>query len=153
MQLLVPLRIQQQLTEALGSAGTREIGGIMMGEHVGPNVFRIEEITVQSHSGTFATFVRAVFGVLMPLKRFFERTGRNYERFNYLGEWHSHPSFAPVPSPRDHQTMSSMVNSAELGAHFLALLIVKLGKSRYLESSVTVYQPGRPPSVGKVCLE
>jgi proteasome lid subunit RPN8/RPN11 len=153
MQLLVPTKIQSQLVQALTAAQSKEIGGIMMGEHLGPDLFRLEEITVQTHSGTLATFVRAVLGVMKPLRRFFDRTDRNYERFNYLGEWHSHPSFVPTPSPQDHRTMTEMVHDERLGANFLALFIVKLGPDGRLESSVTVYRAELPPMSGLVILQ
>lgn len=124
-----------------------------MAEHTGPDTFRLEDITIQTHSGTLATFVRAVLGLLVPLRRFFELTGRDYERFNYLGEWHSHPSFAPTPSRRDHDTMIEMVQDPDLGAQFLALFIVKLTHERRLECSVTVYQPGMSPQSGSVVMD
>ena len=76
-----------------------------MGEHVGPDVFRVQDITIEVSGGTFAAFMRLVADVLGPLRAFFDRTQHNYTKFNYLGEWHSHHSFALSPSGRDHRTM------------------------------------------------
>lgn len=124
-----------------------------MGEHVGPGIFRVKELTLQRKGGSFAAFVRIVSEILGPLRAFFEKTKREYTRFNYLGEWHSHHSFALAPSERDHLTMYNMVTDPGLGARFVLLLLVKLGEGNQLQTSVTVYQPNRPPFGGDVIRE
>ncbi len=142
MQLLLPPKIGEQLVTALARAGTREIGGILMGEHLAENVFRVTNLTIQRHGGSFATFLRVVQDIIEPLRIFFRATNNNYQRFNYLGEWHSHPSFVPEPSPRDCQTMHDIIKDPNVGANFVVLLILKLNQKHQLEGSVTVYQPG-----------
>jgi hypothetical protein len=153
MQLLIPPEISQQLIDALRKAGQREIGGILMGEHVGPDMFRVKEVTIQRKGGTFAAFLRVVEDILGPLLAFFETTKHDYIRFNYLGEWHSHHSFALIPSGRDHTTMYSLVIDPQLGAHFVLLLLAKLDHYGHLEGTVTVYQPNRPPFMGSIIQE
>jgi hypothetical protein len=153
MQLLVPPEIRTQLIDALSTAGHREIGGILMGEHVGPDTFRVKELTIQRRGGTFAAFVRIVSEILAPLRAFFEATKHDYTKFNYLGEWHSHHSFALRPSGRDHTTMYDMVMDPQLGARFVVLLLVKLNDGLQLEGSVTIYQPNQTPFVGSIIQE
>src|SRR5262245_2536321 len=101
MKLLVPTRIARRLARELRRAGHREIGGVLMGEHIGDDAFRVADMTVQRSGGSQTCFVRRPHEHKRALDRFFERTGGDYARFNYLGEWHSHPSFAPVPSGTD----------------------------------------------------
>jgi hypothetical protein len=153
MRLLVPQEIKARLVDALTQAGQREIGGILMGEHVGPETFRIKELTIQRKKGTFAAFVRIVSEILAPLRAFFDSTKYDYTRFNYLGEWHSHHSFALKPSGKDHTTMYEMVMDPHLGALFVVLLLVKLNDSGRLEGNVTVYQANKKPFVGQVIEE
>ncbi len=153
MQILLPPDIAQRLSTALERAGTREIGGVLMGEHIGENVFRVKNITIQQHGGSFAAFVRMVQDVIAPLTEFFRATNNNYTRFNYLGEWHSHPSFVPEPSGRDRETMRGIINDPEVGAHFAVLLIVKLNQSGYLEGSVSVFYPAGHEYPGELVLE
>jgi hypothetical protein len=153
MQLLVPPEIASKLVEALTQAGRREIGGILMGEHVGPDVFRVKELTIQRKGGTFAAFVRIVAEILTPLRAFFDATKHQYARFNYLGEWHSHHSFALEPSGKDHITMHHIVSDPQLGAHFVVLLLVKLDGGSQLEGSVVVYEPNKTPFPGTVVQE
>jgi hypothetical protein len=50
------------------------------------------DISFQKRGGTFAHFVRDPTHHKAFLTDFFASTGKDYKRFNYLGEWHSHPS-------------------------------------------------------------
>ena len=140
MNLLLPPEIVSKLENALVNAGAKEIGGILMGEHVGINTFRVKELTIQRKKGTFATFVRLVGEIVGPLRSFFQATNYNYTRFNYLGEWHSHHSFALKPSSPDNATMIEIVMDEQLGARFVVLLLVKLNAHNQLEHSATVYR-------------
>jgi [CysO sulfur-carrier protein]-S-L-cysteine hydrolase len=58
MQLLLPSRLIQRLQSELKRAGNREIGGLLMGEHVRDEVFRIVDISVQRSGGDRACFIR-----------------------------------------------------------------------------------------------
>ena len=153
MQLLIPPEISTQLVDALLQVGKREIGGILMGEHVGPDTFRVKVITIQRKGGTFAAFVRIVSEILAPLRAYFDSTKHDYTRFNYMGEWHSHHSFTLSPSGTDHNTMLEMVDDSQLGARFVVLLLVKLNSNGQLESNITVYQPLETPANGIVVIE
>lgn len=141
-KVLLPNAIADQLSDALQQGGGREIGGILMGEHVESGVFRIRAITIQRYGGTFATFERFTRPFITPLRRFFNRTGHNYTRFNYLGEWHSHPGFAPEPSQLDCHAMWEMVDDSLVGANFAVLLIVRLLPDSELNGTATLFLPG-----------
>lgn len=139
MRILLPEAVERPLIEALVRAGRREIGGILMGESLGDEVFRVKNLTIQSSGGTFSNFVRALGGILGPLSRFFRETNHEYTRFNYLGEWHSHPSFSLRPSARDEATMRAIVEDPDVGANFAILMIVRLNESTAIEASVTAF--------------
>lgn len=153
MKLLLPPDVTQQLVSALRQAGRREIGGILMAEHVADELFRVRSLTIQRRGGSFAAFVRAVQSVVGPLRTFFRATNYNYTRFNYIGEWHSHPSFEPHPSATDHNTMRDIIEDPEVGAIFVVLMIVKLDDAGACQGTVTVYQQGGRFSRGEVVLE
>jgi len=141
VKVILPLVIEQKLLAALCKAGRQEIGGILMGEHVAGDVYRIQDVTVQGQAGTFASFVRFAKEIVGPLHSFFHKTHHDYKRFNYLGEWHSHPSFLPRPSMRDSETMWEMLQDTETGANFAVLLVVRLSESNQVEGTATVYLP------------
>ena len=126
LQIQIPNPIKEQIVAALSKAGDREIGGVMMGEQIATNVFAISEITIQRKGGGIASFVRAVSSAVSALSQFFKRTNEDFTRFNYLGEWHSHPSFALQPSGTDVNSMFELVCEPDLGAEFAILMIVKL---------------------------
>lgn len=145
MRLLLTDRVAQRLARELRRAGRREIGGLLMGEHLQEDVFRLADITVQRSGGSSSCFVRHPREHQAELEQFFERTGGDYTRFNYLGEWHSHPSFLPVPSEIDLLTMQSLVGDPSVGANFLVLMIVKLEKRREMQVSATAFRPATSP--------
>lgn len=96
-----------------------------MGEHIGENHFKVVEISVEQ-PGFIATFMRSVHHAIISCKAFFKKTNNDFSRFNYLGEWHSHPSYAVKPSLTDNRTMAELVMDSEVGANFAVLLIVRL---------------------------
>ena len=117
----------------LRHAGRREIGGILMGEQIGENHFRVVEFSVDVTSGSPAHFVRSPEHHAIALEAFFRKTSADYSRFNYLGEWHSHPSFPVQPSTADIASMQGLVDG-ERDIDFSALLIVKLRYYTLLEA-------------------
>jgi integrative and conjugative element protein (TIGR02256 family) len=145
MQLLLPSPLIERLLSELKRAGSREIGGLLMGEHVRDEVFRIVDISVQRSGGNIACFIRHPKHHKKMLNRFFSRTGDDYTRFNYLGEWHSHPRFEPVPSGPDIRTMQSLVADPATGVNFLILLIARQDDSQRLEVTATAFSPNSPP--------
>lgn len=106
----------------------------MMGEQVAPDHFRIVELSLDAVTGSEVHFVRDPARHEAALKSFFERTGADYRRFNYLGEWHSHPNFPVRPSPEDLGSMQGLVDG-EHGIDFAALLIVRLRFRQILEAA------------------
>jgi proteasome lid subunit RPN8/RPN11 len=153
MPILLPSEIERGLIDALQRAGSQEIGGIVMGESLGDEVFRVKKLTVQYGGGTIANFVRKLSGVVGPLSRFFRETEHQYTRFNYIGEWHSHPSFSLRPSARDHATMREIVEDRAVGANFAILMIVRFREGAGLEASITLYLPDGRSSVATFARE
>lgn len=140
MKIHLPQNLQQRLQVELSLAKRREVGGILMAEHLDDDEYRIVELTVQRSGGSAACFVRHPKKHRAELDRFFERTGHNYTRFNYFGEWHSHPSFSTMPSAYDVQTMQALASDPTIGAEFLALLVFRLEADSSLSSSATVFR-------------
>ena len=141
MKIFLPNQIERRLILALEKAGAKEIGGVLMGEHIGEAEFRIVDLTIQKKRGTFAFFVRLVSDAVVSLQRFFKQTGYNYRKFNYLGEWHSHPSFPPTPSPKDVQSMLEIVTDTNIGANFVILLIIRSKDAQEIEATATTFLP------------
>jgi hypothetical protein len=132
VRVRVPPDQASALRTALQRAGTREIGGQIFGEQLAPSDFRATELTFQRRPGTIGRFVVDLVEAARDAIRFFQRTEHRYTRFNYIGEWHSHPRFAVSPSVVDLQTMSNLVLDPDFKGNFAVLLIVRLDGGRLM---------------------
>ncbi|BFO55807.1 hypothetical protein AVXHC19_26100 [Acidovorax sacchari] len=139
LRITVPPDIQSKLHVALRAAGARECGGVLMGEHVDVNHFAVRALDIQ-RPGAIASFMRSVAGAARAIRAFCLSKGNDYRRFNYLGEWHSHPLFSVQPSSRDHATMRELATDPRVGANFVVLLIFRLNGA-VLEGSAHTYLP------------
>jgi len=153
MQLLLAPKVSKLLKRELRKAGRREIGGLLMGEHVADGLFRVVEISVQRAGGTYACFIRRPEDHQEQLQKFFAENGNDYSRFNYLGEWHSHPSFEPAPSGTDIQSMQAMVEDPDIGANFLVLLVCRLATGGKIAATATVFRAMSEPLIVPLTLE
>lgn len=125
MLLRIPRDQLTRVRDALIAAGGREIGGQLYGEQLAPSEFRATAIAIQRRRGSWARFFVDLLQAGRDAARFFDQTGHRYSRFNYIGEWHSHPSFSVHPSTTDIGTMTSLVNDPEFQGSFAILMIVK----------------------------
>jgi [CysO sulfur-carrier protein]-S-L-cysteine hydrolase len=137
--------IEKRFRAALGKAGLREIGGMLMAEQLAPDHFRIVDFSLDAFSGSHTRFRRDPETHRKMLDEFFERTGRDYQQFNYLGEWHSHPSFSVQPSVEDIETMTHIVERGNSTITFAVLLIVRLRWRLWIDCSLTVFARGQDP--------
>lgn len=140
MQLRIAGDEAQKLISALRRAGRREIGGQLFGEQLEPGSFKVTEITIQREPGTFSRFVVDLVQAARDAVRFFQRTRSEYGRFNYIGEWHSHPSFAVEPSNTDLNAMRGLVLDPTFKGTFAVLMIVRLDAVD-LRSAAWVFDP------------
>jgi integrative and conjugative element protein (TIGR02256 family) len=135
--------IEPRLRAALGEAGRREIGGMLIAEQLVPDHFRIVDFSLDAFSGSHTRFRRDPETHQKVLDEFFQRTDCDYQRFNYLGEWHSHPSFSVQPSVEDFETMTDIVEKGNLTITFAVLLIVRLRWRLWIDCSLTVFARGQ----------
>ncbi|WP_022951182.1 Mov34/MPN/PAD-1 family protein [Leucothrix mucor] len=137
------LRINQKTLEAwrtvLLNAKEREIGGVLFGEHVNEDQFRIIEFTQQKRYGDAISFQRHAGEARESLKRLSTNYGNDYTRFNYLGEWHSHPNASAAPSKIDRETMKNLVSDPTTGANFLVLIILRINENCDIELTGTSF--------------
>ena len=130
MRIRLPAELLRPLEAALQRAGTREIGGQLFGEQLAPSDFRITTLTYQARPGTFSRFLVDLVQAARDAAQFFDRTQHHYRRFNYIGEWHSHPSFAVRPSGVDRDAMRQLVGDKAFVGSFAILMIVRLDPDR-----------------------
>lgn len=129
-----------RLLQALQRGGVNETGGQMFGEQIAPSHFRVTELTVQARPGTFARFLVDLVQAAKDAFRFFDQTEHRYERFNYIGEWHSHPNFAVRPSGQDSATMRALVQDQDFIGSFAVLMITRLDQGT-LHAGAWLFDP------------
>jgi proteasome lid subunit RPN8/RPN11 len=134
-----------RLATELNRARQREIGGVLVGEQLAPDVFRLVDFSVQRSGGTATCFVCEPDAHREFLEDFFQRTGANYSRFNYLGEWHSHPLFSAAPSRTDVAQMQSLVDEAPDRRPFALLLVVRLARRKRVEVCPLIFRAQYEP--------
>src|SRR6266545_3157844 len=145
MRIELAPELQKRFRVALRDAGRREIGGMLFAEQIKADHFRIVDFSLDAYSGSHTAFRRDPWTHQRMLEEFFQRTGHDYVRFNYLGEWHSHPSFSVHPSREDVGTMTDIVHNEGSAITFAVLLIVRLRWSFLMDHSVTVFARDRAP--------
>jgi len=143
--LLLPNDLIRKMRHHMYRAGRREIGGMIMGEDVGNQTFRVVDFSIDTVSGTRSNFVRDADLHDQALAEFFERTGADYRRFNYLGEWHTHPSFDVLPSLQDLHAMQDLVDGSGK-VSFAVLLIARLKWYWRFDGSAHLFVKGHVPS-------
>lgn len=132
MRLRLPADKAKSLFDALQRAGNKEIGGQLFGEQLAPSDFRVTELTYQKRLGTFARFIVDLVQAAQDAASFFDRTAHRYTRFNYIGEWHSHPNFEAHPSGTDIASMQNLVSDHEYQGNFAILLITRIYKNNLI---------------------
>lgn len=106
---------------------------MLFGEQIEEGKFRIVETTHQrSYGGTATTFKRRGGVARKEILALHEKFGGAPERFNYFGEWHSHPNAPAWPSLQDEITMHNLLVDQGGLVNFLVLVIVKLDEQAQL---------------------
>lgn len=124
----------------LKRAGPREIGGVLFGEQLDEGCFRIVEATRQRFwPATHDRFCRKGTQARKDILSLHRRYCGQAQRFNYLGEWHSHPSAPVVPSLCDEMTMASLLAEQAGAVNFLVLVVVRFSYTGVLEIGAHAY--------------
>jgi Prokaryotic homologs of the JAB domain len=140
LRLRIPRILIERWQSDLASAGRKEIGGVLFGEQIAEGDFRIVEATRQRFfGGTPTSFKRRGGAARNDILDLHTKFGGNPERFNYLGEWHSHPNAPAVPSIQDEVTMYQLLADQGAAVNFLALIIVKLDAQERLHIGTRTY--------------
>ena len=122
---------------------------MLFAEQLAPGDFRVVDFSLNAHTGSYVTFRRDPELHRQALDDFFHRTGNDFRRFNYLGEWHSHPSFSAHPSLDDIATMTDLVENGE-GITFAVLMIVRLRVRFWMDCTFTAFARGVAPTTSHV---
>ncbi|WP_312413389.1 Mov34/MPN/PAD-1 family protein [Shinella sp.] len=149
VEVILNLPIIDRMKTSLHRAADREIGGVLMARQIVPGCFEIIDFSVDELTGEPAHFVRDPALHNSFLDEFFERTGRDYENCNYIGEWHSHPRLPVIPSITDLGSMENLVNG-ERNIPFAVLLVVRSDIPPEFVATATFHHRGAPPAPARI---
>ena len=134
MRLRIPSELIEQWRADLSRAGAREIGGVLFGEQLAEGDFRIVKAMRQRFPGGTATsFHRHGSSARKQILALHKKFGSDPERFNYLGEWHSHPNAPVWPSRQDEIAMYRLLADQGESVNFLVLIIVRLDDQKRVQ--------------------
>lgn len=118
--------------------GTKlETGGMLFTSSFDSNVVDVDLISSASNLDK-----RRRFGFI-PNKRSAQTIiDKKFENgFYYIGDWHTHPTFCPSPSPQDIKTIKSLFRKSKHDLTFFVILI--LCQSHRFENSYVAFADGR----------
>lgn len=148
LSLRIPARHWIEMRVCLKKGGIREIGGWLVAEQLAPGEFELVGFTVDLNVGTHNRFTNLPMTHDEQFDKVLNESTDRTGRVDYLGEWHSHPTFPPVPSDIDVAAMTKMVEDGE--PSFAVLLILRLLGAEILEASITTFQRGLSPELGRL---
>ena len=150
LSLTIPPAQLNAMRGCLTTGGLREIGGWLAAEQLAPGKFELVGFTVDLDVGTHNRFSSLPTTHGAQLDDILAANADRKGRVDYLGEWHSHPTFPPVPSDIDVAAMTKMVEKS--GPSFATLLIVRLLAAAVLQATITTFQRGLPPEQGQLII-
>ena len=125
MRIIVPKEIANKLFSALKKAEDREIKGACFARFVEDDVYEIEEVYISHKIGSnFFSNLVIDYRYKRFEKAYYKKNNYDFEKHNYIGDWHSHPLFDCIPSNYDINELEEELEKSN--ANFLVQLIVKI---------------------------
>ncbi|WP_336834475.1 Mov34/MPN/PAD-1 family protein [Sphingobacterium siyangense] len=122
------ISIEQSLVDTLVLYGRnqypKEFGGVLVGCYSDDKrtVNVIDSILPIDFKSTKTTFERGVEGLKEALEEYY----RQNPSLVYIGEWHTHPNAAPVPSCTDYYAMREIVDASSVCIDNPVMIIIGL---------------------------
>lgn len=145
MKIIIREEIADRILNQVRKYSPNETKGALFAHKIDDNTFEIEDVYFEKRIGSFV-FVSLENS--LRYKKFQKEYDRkhhyDYRNHNYIGDWHSHPSFALFPSGYDSNEVVDELK--ESNANFLIQIIVQekenklIGNCFLYNSSVTAKQ-------------
>ena len=136
---MIPASISDTFVEKLRNSNNREIGGVLFAEQLAYGEFSLLETTFHTSDGNTFTFDRDIVKARKDIRRFHSYYNGKPQKFNYFGEWHSHPHSTSEPSEVDNSMMWEILSQTDESVNFLVLIIVKLIRQSSLDLNATAF--------------
>ena len=131
MEIIIPKKISLKLKKQISKYSPLETKGALFAEDLGNDTFRIDEVYLEPKPGT-TTFVKLFINqeYVSFQKNYHKLRKNNFSKFNFIGDWHSHPLFECFPSSYDIREVEEDIKKSN--AIFLVQLILKVIKGKLI---------------------
>ncbi len=125
MEIIIPKEITLRLIKQISKYSPLETKGALFAEDLGNDTFKIDEVYLEPKPGT-TTFVKLYINheYVTFQKNYHKLRNNNFSKYNYIGDWHSHPLFECYPSSYDVSEVEKDMKQSN--AIFLVQLILKV---------------------------
>lgn len=125
MKIIVPKEISNKLIEVIVQHNPYEIKGSFYAEQIKENFFIIDDVYVSEISGNRFFSNLIVNARYKKFERdYYSKKNFIYTKYNYIGDWHSHPSYECIPSDYDRKEIRKEFRNSN--ANFLVQFIFKV---------------------------
>lgn len=145
MKIIIPKKLTKKIFNQVKKCRLNETKGALFACKISDEIFEVDDVYIEKKIGSFA-FVELVNNEKYQVyqKCYHEKNGYDYVNHNYIGDWHSHPSFELYPSSFDMAEVKKDLKKSN--AKFLVQIIVKIsnekltGNAFYYDRRVTAKQ-------------
>ncbi len=125
MKIIIPKKLTKKIFNQVKKGKLNETKGALFARKISDDIFEVDDVYIESKVGSFA-FVELVNNKKYQVyqKSYHKKNGYDYVNHNYIGDWHSHPSFELYPSSYDMAEVKSDLKKSN--AKFLVQVIVKI---------------------------
>lgn len=125
MTIEIPKPISELLKRELEVMNQNETRGSFFAERVNGALFKVNDVYFSKKRGTFS-FIKMLIGDEYKKfqKNYHKKYFFEYEKYNYIGDWHSHPSFSCLPSSYD--IAEAIDDFKKSNANFIIQIIIKI---------------------------
>jgi len=131
LEIIIPAKITSLIKKHIDKYSPLETKGALFAEHLGDNIFKIDSVYLEPKPGT-TTYVKLVVNrVYQAFQNSFHKKHQyHFSKFNYIGDWHSHPLFECIPSSFDVEEVQKDLKNSN--ANFLVQLILKVNQDKLI---------------------
>jgi [CysO sulfur-carrier protein]-S-L-cysteine hydrolase len=125
MTIILPKKISKILHKQIHRHSPNETKGALFAKQIDDDHYEIDEVYLERQIGSIA-FVRLYNNQRYKRfqKQYHAKHDDDFLHHNYIGDWHSHPSFECVPSSFDR--MEVEMDLQQSNANFLIQVILKV---------------------------
>lgn len=125
MKIIIPKNFSNKIFERIKETAPNETKGALFAQKINDNLYVVDDVYFEKKVGSFA-FVELYNNKIYQQfqRKYHEKHNNDFKNHNYIGDWHSHPSFECYPSGFDQLEVQADLQQSN--ARFLIQTILKI---------------------------